>query len=227
MDVSISFFCTSGDCKKAWFWLNIPMRKAGYIEGEGASENYRIAAQRLADQELQRHAENILLRVLENRETFSAIARELLPKETEFDIVAGQMAVSLLVQKNVDLDTYQEIIKRNRAEGAKNARKSARPTGFQNLDEGEVDVGSKSRWRQEEITELLRLVNDDQFKYKNGPHHGEPCFPAISIQLNKQFALFRPARRPAAFASKIRRMAEERDFEAPSYADEISQPIPE
>lgn len=190
------------------------MRKASY-ENAGSAKNYRGEAERLKDQELMRHTQSIVERVTERRETFSAIARELLPHETEFEIVAGQMAVSLLAQQCLDPATYLEVVKRNRTEGAKNARKSARPDGYEEDPQHDFNHGKKPRWVAEELLALFDLLEDPTFQYQNGPHEGEPCFPAIAAELNREFADLREPRRPNAYASKIRRILEE---ESPTVA---------
>ncbi len=207
MDVSISFFCASKDCKIHRFWLNIPMRKTSYIESNGAQKRggeiarstvrHMIAmASEIAEQKLLSQSAEILNRINALGETFSDIARAMIPEVTQHSLNLGQMAVARAVRELFSEDEYAVLAAKNKLKGASKGGSSFHPVGFDPRKEKFTPNGHRPLWPDEELQALKEMKADQTgaYLYKGGLHDGRPSFTYIASLLNERFRDIRPSR---------------------------------
>ncbi len=196
--------------------MSVNNRHSSHQDEESQYEAVRlliVRATEIAEERLERRSQEILHRITVLGETFSDIAREMIPDITERSLNLGQMSVARAARKLFSQGQYEAIAEKNKLKGASLGGTSFHPQGFDATKGKIVPNGHRSLWSNEELQALRDMKEDTSgaYLYDGGLHSGRPSFTFIASLLNEEFKGIRPPRTANAYKRMWDRLVVEND----------------
>ncbi len=159
--------------------------------------------------------EAVRRRVVEEGETISDAAKQLLPDLAVKNTRAAQAVISQILRSILTDAEYREIADRNRTLGGRKGGYKFHPEGF--VTPSRRISRKLTRWREpwsDQETEVLRKILADttgRYRYSSGLHAGSLSYSLIAQVLNTGFAGQRASRTPNSVFRFAKRLSEDSD----------------